>query len=58
MLHDIENGNNHFTQKGNDSDLICITHPVFIRYVFDGIVQSGTPNKIWNSIRRRTLKTN
>ena len=31
----------HPTPKGNDSDLICITPPVFLRYMSDGIVQSG-----------------
>ena len=42
MLPDNGNGTLHATPTGNDNDMISMTDIVFLRYLSDGIIHSGT----------------
>ena len=41
-LPDSGNGKIHATPTGNDNDVICMTDLVFVRYMYEGIIHSGT----------------
>jgi hypothetical protein len=42
MLPDNRNGTLHATSSGNDNDKICMTDIVFLKYMSEGIIHSGT----------------
>jgi hypothetical protein len=42
MLPDNGNGTIHATPTGNDNDVITMTDVVFLKYMSEGIIHSGT----------------
>jgi hypothetical protein len=42
MLPDNGNGTLHATSSDNDNDKICMTDIVFLKYMSEGIIHSGT----------------